>query len=219
MKWLMADTLNAVSLQRYLDWVARAGVVAEVASPGKPFPLDVGGYAALLLAGGHDVNPELYGQEVHPSTVKVVPERDDLEFALTALFLRVGRPIFGVCRGMQVLNVALGGALIQDLPPAILAQHRAQEDVMHDVLVTPGSEWAVRLGVRTAVNSSHHQALDPERLGRGVKVVAKSLDGVIEAVEADASLVWAVQWHPERLPPESPAAKDLLAYWVEKCCR
>jgi len=157
----------------------------------------------LVLSGGGDFDPAGYGAQRHPETSSVRPDRDAAELALLAAALERGLPVLGICRGMQVINVAMGGSLHQHVPD--LVGHHAHAPVpgsygAHPVRVAAGSGLARILG-RTqvdAVPTHHHQALD--RLGGGLTATAWSDDGIIEAVELDAPgcpFAVAVQWHPE----------------------
>jgi putative glutamine amidotransferase len=164
-------------------------------------------HGGLMLLGGHDVDPALYGEERHPATEGVQAARDAYEIALVAAALARDLPIFAICRGIQLLNVALGGNLVQDIPTQVL-QHLdhnpggAAAMIGHYIEVTPGTILAELVEAELerdgfcAVNSRHHQALN--KLGEGLKVTASSVDGVIEAVERPASrFCLGVQWHPE----------------------
>jgi putative glutamine amidotransferase len=164
-------------------------------------------HAGLLLLGGSDVDPTLYGEERHPTTEVVPAPRDEYEIALVRQALARDLPIFAICRGIQLLNVALGGSLVQDIPTQVL-QHLdhnpggAPSMIGHYVEITPGTirselvEAEVERDGFCAVNSRHHQAI--RKLGDGLKVTASAVDGVIEAVERPASrFCVAVQWHPE----------------------
>jgi putative glutamine amidotransferase len=149
----------------------------------------------LVLVGGDDVPPSAYGQQPH-ETVKPLPlQRYDFERKLIALWLASGKPILGICLGMQFTNVVAGGTLIQDIPSQIGTQvnHRAY----HHVKIDPASSLAKILGAEYArVFSNHHQAVAD--LGKDLKVVARSEDGVIEALErTDGGFGLFVQWHPE----------------------
>jgi len=149
----------------------------------------------LVLVGGDDVPPSAYGQQPH-QTVKLLPlQRYDFERKLIALWLASGKPILGICLGMQFANVVAGGTLIQDIPSQIGTQvdHRAY----HTVKIVPTSSLANLLGAEQArVFSSHHQAVSD--LGTGLIVAARSEDGIIEALErVDGGFGLFVQWHPE----------------------
>lgn len=162
--------------------------------------------AGLVLCGGVDVAPELYGETVLNDTVEVFPERDAMEWALLEGAREARVPVWGVCRGIQVLNVFLGGSLWQDLPsqrpgdvPHSIVEPK--DHLAHTVKVLePGLPLGEVLARETAhVNSRHHQAI--KRLADGLVPVAESPDGLIEAVVLDRPDWWvrAVQWHPENL--------------------
>jgi putative glutamine amidotransferase len=209
----------------YARSVARSGA-APVVLP--PLPAD---HAAallervdgLLLSGGVDVDPALYGQPRHPKLGRVDRERDDFELALAREALRRDLPILAICRGQQLLNVATGGTLYQDLPSQLEGAlgHEAagrRTRLSHPVEVTPGSKLAEILGPGPlSVNSFHHQAV--ERLGDGLVVSGRSpADGVIEAVEMNGrSFVVAVQWHPESFWNEAVSFQALFDAHVAAC--
>ena len=164
------------------------------------------GLDGILLAGGGDVEPRVYGQGPHPCTDHVRPERDRSELAIAAFALEKGVPILGVCRGHQILNVAAGGDLVQDLGARgrAIHGHRAgrRPDVgsdlfgEHAVDIAPASRLSAVLGVSLTVKTGHHQAID--RLGDGWRAVGWAPDGVIEAIEwTDLPFAVGVQWHPE----------------------
>lgn len=161
-------------------------------------PLD-GGYDALLLAGGGDIAPERFSQSDAGST-EIDPARDEIEFALTRLYLAAGKPILGICRGHQVLNVVLGGTLLQDIgDPLHLFHTRGDlpEDRIHPVHACKGNFLYDIYGPVFPVNSSHHQVVD--RLGEDLKAAAWSESGLVEALEHATLPVRSVQWHPERM--------------------
>ncbi len=151
----------------------------------------------LLLPGGIDVDPSLYGQEKAPET-EFDRALDDLQLDMFQRFLALDRPIFGICRGHQVINVALGGTLIQHLPT--VKNHKEfslHNDNIHACTAEPDSLLAGVYGTRFTVNSSHHQGVD--RPGDGLRVVLRSDDGVVEAMEHESLSVCCVQFHPERM--------------------
>lgn len=159
----------------------------------------------LLLSGGADVDPDLYGAAPHPRLGPVDRPRDLFEIALLRAARRAGLPVLAICRGMQVANVAFGGTLIQDLPSqrpdALGHDQRTLEltQTSHPLRLEPGtllSDWA---GATTArVNSYHHQAVD--RLAEGFRITARTPDGLIEGMEQpEGAFFQCVQWHPERL--------------------
>lgn len=154
-------------------------------------------YDGLLLAGGDDLDPGLFGQEDRGSR-GIDRARDEAELALLEAFFGAGKPVLAICRGHQVVNVWLGGDLIQDLDPSLAPFHGGgEEDRVHSVQTAEGSVLHRLYGPAFAVNSSHHQALD--RLGRGLTAAARSEDGVVEAVEHDSLPLISVQFHPERM--------------------
>lgn len=150
-------------------------------------------FDGLILCGGGDPEPALFGQK-NQGSYGISRERDRLELSCIHHFLKDKKPILGICRGNQMLNIAFGGSLIQHLPNA--QQHIAPgRDVWHD-LRTDGILKRL-YGAKLQANSSHHQAVD--RVGRGLKVIARSSDGVVEALEHQALPVLGVQFHPERM--------------------
>jgi gamma-glutamyl-gamma-aminobutyrate hydrolase PuuD len=174
----------------------------------------------MLFPGGLDVHPSRYGQEVHP-TVEADEALDALELKLAAWSVEREVPTLGICRGQQLLNVALGGTLIQDLPSIGIVGHRQPpENRMafgHGIGVAEGSQLARIFGTTAvAVNSYHHQAVDA--LGRGLKAVAWSADGIVEGLEAPGHR-WlvTVQYHPEDLVPEHIPSTRLFEAFVAAC--
>ena len=154
-------------------------------------------YDGLLLAGGGDMEPTRFGQPDCGSR-DIDPDRDEAELALLDAFCAAGKPVLAICRGFQVVNVWLGGDLVQDLSPALAPFHGGGEgDRVHPVHAVEGS-LLHRLYVPVfSVNSAPHQALG--RLGRGLSVTARSEGGVAEAVEHETLPLLAVQFHPERM--------------------
>jgi putative glutamine amidotransferase len=189
----------------YVRSVEEAGGLPVLLVPGKPQDASelLSRLDALLMTGGADVDPSLYGQEPHPKLGRVFPERDRFEIALCREALENDFPLLAICRGHQVLNVATGGTLVQDLPSEIgrVVEHdpEVERDVMaHLVSVVPGTRLHEILGRSdVAVNSFHHQSVD--RPGHGLVVSARSTeDSVIEGIEAPGHrFAIGVQWHPE----------------------
>jgi putative glutamine amidotransferase len=172
----------------------------------------------LVLVGGRDVPPSAYGEEPH-ATVKPLPEqRFAFESKLIHDWLATNKPLFGICLGAQMTNVALGGSLVQDIPSQVGKHviHRG-EGAGHTVALKPESRLAQIFGRQELrVNSSHHQAV--KRLGRGLRVAATAPDGVIEAVEfQDKRFGLFVQWHPERM--EDAIRLPLFRAFVKACRR
>jgi putative glutamine amidotransferase len=183
--------------------VRRAGATPRALSLDDDAGTGLDGADGLLLTGGDDVDPALYGEPPHPTYDVSEPGRDAFEIELVRRALAADLPVLAICRGLQVLNVALGGTLIQDIPsePGPLLQHDAEgppNTLAHTVTVTPGSCLAALVGPdeTRAVNSRHHQSI--RALGQGVVVTAVSPDGVIEGAEVPtARFCVGVQWHPE----------------------
>jgi putative glutamine amidotransferase len=161
---------------------------------------------ALVLTGGGDVDPTLYGEAAHPTSSPAEPGRDAFELALTRGALDRGLPLLAICRGIQVLNVAAGGSLVQDIPTQVpgALEHRVETPssaIAHEVWVTAGSMLASLMAERIEgdallVNSRHHQAV--ARLAPGFVATATAPDGVVEAIERpDLPFCLGVQWHPE----------------------
>ncbi len=167
---------------------------------------------ALLLSGGRDVDPQMYGETVIPGIgVDVDRRRYEVEVPLARAALETNVPVLGICGGMQALNVASDGSLYQDLSLAGVdaGSHHAKEILYHPVRTIPGSRVAQILQREEApVNSSHHQAV--KRPGKGAVVTASAPDGVIETIEFPANrFALGVQWHPERMP-EDPRQRRLF---------
>ena len=157
----------------------------------------------VVLPGGFDVDPARYGETLHPSCTLAGGERDGYELDLARRCLRDGLPLLAICRGMQVLNVASGGSLIQDIPSQVpIAQPHSVPDTLttiaHELEIVPGSllARAVGDGMAVRVNSRHHQAM--KVIGEGLQVTGYASDGIVEAIEAPgAAFCVGVQWHPE----------------------
>ncbi|ETK33915.1 gamma-glutamyl-gamma-aminobutyrate hydrolase family protein [Microbispora sp. ATCC PTA-5024] len=197
-KFTVWDMPAALLPYMYVEHITRAGGQPVILPPaGDPSSL-VGRLDGLIIAGGGDIDPARYGCEAAPQTGYVRKFRDEAEFAMMAAALRAGLPFLGICRGMQVLNVALGGTLHQHLP-----------DVVGSTDHSPAPGTFGRLPVRLSPSLAtiyeaedlipahyHHQAID--KLADGLEATARSDDGTIEAVEvAGAGFALAVQWHPE----------------------
>jgi putative glutamine amidotransferase len=187
----------------YFEGVTRAGGIAVLLPP-QPVDDEIAarvldGLDGLVITGGKDVDPASYGQAPHPTTDEPRRDRDAWEFALLAGALRRGLPVLGICRGAQVLNVALGGTLHQHLPDVVGHNgHQAGNAVFNTSAVhtVAGTRLAALIGESSDAQCYHHQAIAD--LGDGLVVSAQDADGVIEAVELPGErFVLAVQWHPE----------------------
>lgn len=189
----------------YVRAVEKAGGLPVVLAPGTPedAPALLDHLAGLLLTGGADVDPGLYGEPAHETVTRVIAERDALEIALSREALRRDLPLLAICRGQQVLNVATGGTLIQDLPSQWkgAVNHDPEGErwsPAHEVRILPGTRLREILGQeRVAVNSFHHQAV--KEPGQDVVVSAYGVeDEVVEGIEIPGRrLAVGVQWHPE----------------------
>ena len=158
-------------------------------------------YDGLLLAGGGDVDPALIGEE-NQGSYDIDRKRDEAEFALIEAYLKAKRPVLGICRGHQLVNIALGGHLLQDLGPTRLlfhkkAPHEGGGDAWHRVATMEGSRMEELFGSATMVNSAHHQVIDVP--GDGMVTTAWTESGIMEVTEHIGRPVFTVQFHPERM--------------------
>ena len=177
----------------------------------------------LLLTGGVDIDPHLFGARPHRDLGSVDRRRDAFELALYRAFRALGKPVLGICRGIQLVNVAHGGDLHQHLPAVADTEQHLQKDFtgapLQRVALTPGSRLAAAFGTaELTVNSFHHQAVD--RVGDGLQVAARSADGIVEALELDdpeGGFVVAVQWHPEMCWDTYPEHHTPFAMLVDAC--
>ncbi|MGH3521077.1 MAG: gamma-glutamyl-gamma-aminobutyrate hydrolase family protein [Haloechinothrix sp.] len=205
---------GSVAAERVLEAVYRAG--------GEPLTLFHGDPAELgdrlvvldgvVLPGGNDLDPRRYGApERHPATGPTDDTQDEADLAVAMGCLRADMPMLAICRGMQVLNVALGGTLVQHLEPSSVDHVNG----FHQVRLEPGSLVAHVMGATTlSVSSYHHQAVG--RVGRGLSVVGRASDGCVEALQHAGAPVLAVQWHPEDDAAEAPPEQALFDWVVEQ---
>jgi putative glutamine amidotransferase len=207
----------------YVDCVVRAGglpVIVPVLDPALAADM-VEGFDGLLLSGGGDIEPNRYRGATAPEVCGVNTARDEWELALLPAALDQGVPVLGICRGAQIINVSAGGTLVAHLGDITDAVHRDRDrfdQVVHPVDLLAGSRLAGAMGrVHAGVNTLHHQAVD--QVGLGLRAVAWSPDGVIEAVEGIAhARVLGVQWHPELLP-DVPGHPELFRWLVDEAGR
>ena len=203
-------------IHNYIEALARSGAETEVGAQIHPERYD-----GLLLPGGADLNPALYGQETGPLT-EYDSALDTLQMDILHRFMELGRPVFGICRGHELINVALGGTLIQHLPTAEDHQHiRPGLDHTHICDADPDSFIGRIYGTRFTVNSSHHQGVD--KPGNGMRAVMHAQDGVIEAMQHETLPIWSVQFHPERMcfvhrREDTVDGSLLFRFFLEKCC-
>ncbi|MDP4084831.1 MAG: gamma-glutamyl-gamma-aminobutyrate hydrolase family protein [Bacillota bacterium] len=177
----------------------------------------------IILSGGEDLDPKFYGQDPHPQLEETISERDLVEMAIVKYAIEHNIPLFAICRGIQILNVSLGGTLIQDIPSQISKpiQHSQKIDRSldtHWVTLSKESRLFQIFGSdQVRVNSLHHQAID--KLAEDLHVVALSSDGVIEAVEYNhpTSFLIGVQWHPESMANKNEQMNNLFKEFINSC--
>lgn len=208
---------GSVAAEQVLECVYRAGGEPVIVYHGDPaeLPARMRVFDAVVLPGGNDVDPARYGEaRRHPETRNVDPLQDSADIAAVRGCLAAGTPLLAICRGMQVLNVACGGSLVQHLGPSDI-DHL---DVFHDVELTEGSLVAGVMGATSvSVSSYHHQAVD--RLGTRLTAVGRAADGCVEALERDSAPVLAVQWHPEDNAAAAPRQQALFDWVVDRARR
>lgn len=215
--------------RRYLNCLLRAGGEPVVISPQQITDDDAESlmfrFDGLVLMGGADVDPSLYGQQASPHIYGVLPEQDAFESALLRAALRVGVPILAICRGMQLANVVLGGSLVQHLGDLSNADELVDhaptsfpvgaEFVLHEVRLEEKSRLAKSMGTSTFQGASfHHQGIGD--LAPGLDVVGRSLDGLLEAFEHRDHWLIGVQWHPEDTAADDPYQQSLYNAFVEQ---
>ena len=193
--------------EAYTDALMSVGLVPVILPPMDPLVAvaSLTDVAGLVLTGGEDMDPSLFGEEAHPETGAPHHRRDSYELALAREAHERRIPTFAICRGAQVVNVALGGTLLQDIPsqrPSRIEHAPADRraDRVHQIEIARTSQLARIVGATSiATNSSHHQSVD--RLGAGLEITARTEDGIVEAFEPTDPAWWmiAVQWHPEEL--------------------
>ena len=207
-QWGAWDLRASLLPDRYVTSVAAAGAIPVLLPPVPLIDQSLGRLDALILAGGGDIDPDRYGAERSPHCGPPNEERDEAELALATAALAARLPVLGICRGLQILNVALGGSLHQHLPDLVGHEGHSPEPAgygTHEVSVAPGSRLASILNrtdltdhLPVLVPTHHHQAIDA--LGAGLAASAWATDQTIEAAELDPAqhpFAVAVQWHPE----------------------
>lgn len=208
----------------YVDAIARTGGIPLLLPPVENAEI-LSRYVRLcdgfILSGGGDINPILYHEAPHPRLEAFHTGLDRSQWLLTQAILQTDKPLLAICRGLQLLNVVLGGTLWQDIsaidrPVMLHSQSGPRGDVFHPVDIAPDSILHDLFGSRLEVNSFHHQCL--HRLGKNLKITATAPDGVIEAVEMTGhTFVVGIQWHPEMLLTASDTMLPLFRRFVSEC--
>jgi len=206
---------NLAARQRYVDALRDAGADVVVLEPGDAIPDDIDG---VCFSGGGDIAPERYGEvDVEKICENVIPERDELELSLARQALDADLPILGICRGFQLVNVAMGGKLAMDVKG-----HQAKDDevIAHRLAARDGTKLAAISGTDDMlVNSRHHQAVTPDRLAPGLRASVMH-DGLVEAFESPTHRwVVGVQWHPERKTEVGKAAVRIFDAFIAEARR
>jgi putative glutamine amidotransferase len=179
----------------------------------------------IILSGGEDVDPQFYGEDPHPQLGPPITERDKVEIAIVKYALEYNIPLLAICRGIQILNVALGGTLIQDIPSQVKEPIQHSQIVnrsrdTHWVNIENDSKLFQLLGsLQVRVNSLHHQSID--KIASELRVVARSSDGVVEAVEYvhPSTFTVGVQWHPESMASTNAQMSNLFAELIKSSMR
>lgn len=212
---MFKDTiLEAGGLPITIPYPTNARLIPEVIQAYLPL------FDGLILPGGPDVDPTRYGEQPRPQLQAANPLLDAFELALIKATYAAGKPMFGLCRGSHILNVAFGGTLYQDLETEKTdalrhLQATSGEYPTHHVAIVPQTRLAKLLGDTAYVNSRHHQA--SRTLGKGLRLAAKAYDGTIEAFESEENdLILGIQWHPENLWQDAPAQLAIYSDFIDR---
>lgn len=215
------DLFRKYMKSKYVSSLRRAGASVrwiDLENPEKAVE-EAAACDGLLLPGGADVDPHLYGQEPTEKCGKPNALRDAAEPLMLRRMLEEKKPVLGICRGMQLINVCFGGTLLQDISDTPCCNHArfaSRSKGEHAVTLTPGSRLHGILGENSLVNSLHHQVVD--QLGQGLTPTALCEDGFVEGIEAtDDSFCLAVQWHPEHMSHRHPSQQSLFNAFTQAC--
>lgn len=192
--------LIAGAEEKMQNYMAAAESVGFEVTPTLTLPTaeEMAGYDGLLLPGGGDIDPALYGEKVEENGAAWIhPELDAAQYAILDAFVKAGKPVLGICRGHQLINVYFGGTLIQDLGEKNAVHRFTGNDKVHHQRAQEGSWLAALYGTEFYTNSAHHQAVG--RIAEGFRVIQESDDGVIESIVNDSLPILSIQWHPERM--------------------
>lgn len=211
-KILLAAKINT---QYYVDAVNNLGGIAEA----KYLPEVDTSYDGLLLCGGSDTHPKFYGQEIN-GAVDIDIARDEAEYALCKAYIEARKPVFGICRGYQLINIVFGGDMYQHIESASRHTSGAETDLVHKVVAEEDSILYKLYGKEFSVNSHHHQAIN--NVAEGFKITAVSDDGVIEAIQHEKLPVFGVQWHPERMcfnakREDTVDGSEIIKVFIDMC--
>ncbi|MTK11847.1 MAG: gamma-glutamyl-gamma-aminobutyrate hydrolase family protein [Clostridiaceae bacterium] len=209
----------------YVQTVAMAGgtpFILPLISDYETIKGQIANMDALIISGGYDVNPLVYGEEPISEQGFLCPERDDYDVKVVKIALELNKPILGICRGMQILNATQGGKLHQDISKIegsyIKHQQSSRPDVAsHTVEIVKETKLFDILGESVLTNSFHHQAI--KEVATGFKVSARAKDGVIEAIEKEEGFVIGVQWHPEMMAKKDSRMLDLFKVLIKQCTK
>jgi len=222
----VSEVINMVKApftsRNLVEVIAKLGAVPVVLPdvPGACGEDYVNLFDGLIIPGGPDVDPTFFGEEPLWKVGGANYKRDVFEMELFRAFYKAGKPIFGICRGCQLINITMGGDVYQDLPsqdPQCTIRHSQAADgayPTHHVKLLPGSALYDVLGETAYVNSRHHQAI--RKVGQGLSVTAKAPDGVVEGIETKDRQVVAVQWHPENMWQEHEEMYRLFESFVQR---
>ncbi len=211
---VITGTDDAEKLRNYIDFFE--GLPVEFIHHASVSSFD--GFDALFLIGGDDIDPSLYGESnLFSGITQVESERDRVELKAIEHFERQGLPIFGICRGIQIINVYFGGTLWQDIPEQLgSTRHKfssgEKRDVFHEAIISAENP-IFPAGQRLKVNSFHHQSV--KRPGEDLRIFAYADDGIVEGVLHTRKPIIAVQWHPERLPDGWPARERIRQFLIK----
>ena len=204
-----------IKAQNYVDAVSQLGAEPTAAY----LPKVDTSYDGLILCGGADMHPKYYGEEIDGS-VGIDLARDEAEVALLKAYVEAGKPILGICRGHQLINVFFGGSLYQDIAESELHKRENDQDKVHLVSAASDSMLARLYGESFYVNSAHHQAL--KDLGQGLRATAYWNDRHVEAIEHTELPIIGVQWHPERMcfknkREDTVCGADIIKHFLDLC--
>ncbi|WP_328601688.1 gamma-glutamyl-gamma-aminobutyrate hydrolase family protein [Nocardia terrae] len=209
------DVDAAVLSRTYVELTERAGGIPVLLPPiGTPRPELVERLDGLVLTGGADLDPARYGAPAHPATRGLRPDRDESEFGLFTLARQAGLPVLAICRGLQLVNVALGGTLLQHVPDTVGHTDHSREPGVFTVTTAttvPGSQVAAIVGPEVKAHCHHHQAIDA--LAPELTASAHAPDGIIEAAETRSGpFLLGVQWHPEENTTDTRLMRALVEH-------